>query len=371
MMKILIVGGGIAGLALAKALERRDISAHLAERQPAQPTSGTGLYLPGNATRAIGELGLLPEVSQRAFAIREQRILNARGRLLNAVRTEEVWQDCGPCLAMARNALQAILQGSLQHTDVRFGRSIVDLRSSGAACEVTFTDGLTEIYDVVVGADGINSTVRRLAFPGNQPAYVGNVCWRFITKNSEKIDCWTVMLGNGRTLLAIPISPSEVYVYADLAVPGDAIDQFSQTSSLAPLFAGFARPVLPLLEGLSIDTKIHFASVEQVQMTSWVNGRVLLIGDAAHASSPSMAEGAGMAVEDALVLAEALATQGSVETAFAAYALRRRPRTDWVQKQCATRDKMRSLPAAVRVPILKLFGSTMYRRSYSPLLQQI
>ena len=370
-MRILIVGGGVAGFALAKALDLRGITADLVERQTGQPVGGTGLYLPGNATRAAGELGLLPEVSQRAAPIRMQKILDTRGRQLNVVETEPVWRECGPCVALPRNDFQAILQNSLQLTNVRFGAPVADIGQSATGCEVKFADGTIENYDIVVGADGVNSTVRRTVFSKEPPGYVGNVCWRFITRNSVGIDCWTAMLGDGRTLLAIPVGQSDVYVYADMAVAANAVEGFSDQSPLASLFAGFSAPVFPLIESLSRDANVHFGRIEQVQMTSWVNGRVILIGDAAHASSPSMAEGAGMALEDALVLADALAAESNVEAALAAYSLRRRPRVEWVQKQCAARDKMRSLPGFVRIPVLKLLGSAMYKRSYAPLLEPI
>jgi 2-polyprenyl-6-methoxyphenol hydroxylase-like FAD-dependent oxidoreductase len=370
-MRILIVGGGIAGFALAKALELRGVTVDLVERQTGQPTGGTGLYLPGNATRAGGELGLLPQVFQRSAPIRMQKILDSRGRQLNVVETEAVWRDCGPCVALPRNDFQAILQGSLQRTNARFGMPVADIRQSITACEVEFADGTIETYDLVVGADGVNSTVRQTVFSKEPSAYVGNVCWRFITSNSAGIDCWTAMLGNGRTLLAIPVSKSNVYVYADMAVASNAIERFSDQSPLTALFAGFGAPVFPLIEALSGDTKIHFGRIEQVQLTSWVNGRVVLIGDAAHASSPSMAEGAGMALEDAIVLAETLVVESSFGAALTTYSLRRRPRIEWVQKQCAARDKMRSLPTLARIPVVKLLGSAMYKRSYAPLLEPI
>lgn len=226
-MRILIAGGGIAGLSLAKAFEQRGITADLVERQSGQPAGGTGLYLPGNAARAIEQLGLLPDVVRQAAPIRTQRILDSRGRELSATQTEEVWRTCGPCLALPRNALQALLHASLQRTRVSFSKSIAAISQSQGLCTVTFNDGAAEKYDLVIGADGVNSTVRKLVFSDEPPQYVGNICWRFITPNTAGIDCWTAMLGSGRTLLAIPVSPSDVYVYADMAVPGSAIGGFS------------------------------------------------------------------------------------------------------------------------------------------------
>ena len=128
---------------------------------------------------------------------------------------------------------------------------------------------------------------------------------------------------------------------------------------------------MPLIENLPASSEVHFGRIEQVRRAEWVKGRVVLIGDAAHASSPSMAEGGGMALEDALVLAETIAAEPSLDTALAAYEARRRPRVEWVQAQCEARDRMRTLPALARSAIVKLLGQTLYRRSYTPLLKPI
>jgi 2-polyprenyl-6-methoxyphenol hydroxylase-like FAD-dependent oxidoreductase len=370
-MRILIVGGGIAGLALARALEQRGVTADLIERQPTRPNGGAGLYLPGNATRALDQLGLLPEVLERAFPIRRQRILDWRGKELNSVDTDTVWHDCGPCLALPRNDMHAMLQGALRRTEIGFSRSLAGLIQSAQACEVSFEDGSTATYDLVVGADGVNSKVRNLVFSNQPPRYMGNICWRLLTRNTAGIDCWTVMLGNGRTLLALPVSRSDVYVYADLAVEKADIAGFSAQTPLASLHAGFGAPVFPLIEALPAGTEIHFGRIEEVRMADWVNGRVVLIGDAAHASSPAMAEGAGMAIEDALVLAEAITAGDGLDAALRGYALRRKPRVDWVQSQCVARDRLRTLPGFARAAILRPFGTALYRRGYTPLLQPI
>jgi 2-polyprenyl-6-methoxyphenol hydroxylase-like FAD-dependent oxidoreductase len=370
-MRVLIVGGGIAGLSLAKALEQRDIAADLVERQRGEPAGGAGLYLPGNAARALDHLGLLTEVAAKAVPVKVQRILDWRGKPLSVTHTEEVWHDCGPCLSLPRNALHTILRASLRQTNVSLGKAIAGLSQSAAGAEATFDDGSKGTYDLVVGADGVNSAVRGMAFPPVTPKYVGNICWRLITPNTAGIDGWTVMLGNKRTLLALPVSRTDVYVYGDIAVDEDAICAFSQDTPLAPLFADFTAPVFPLIENLPTGTQVHFGRIEQVQMPEWVADRAVLIGDAAHASSPAMAEGAGMAMEDALILAESVATFSDPDKALAAYDARRRPRVDWVQSQCKARDTLRTLPAFARSTILKLFGEALYRRSYTPLLGPI
>ncbi|WP_313054699.1 FAD-dependent monooxygenase [Pseudomonas lopnurensis] len=367
-MKILIVGGGIAGFSVARALERKGYRPDLVERRLDEAPGGTGLFLPGNVARALDQLGLFEPVRDVAAVIATQRILDSEGRQLTVTRTQDVWAPCGPCLSLPRAALHGTLRGALSRTNLRFGVSVNEMQLSPGTCRVAFSDGTTSAYDLVIGADGVDSGVRRLVFPGIKPTYVGNVCWRFITRNTAAIEGWTAMLGHGQTLLAIPVSAEDVYVYADMALAEQDVEGMIAQTSLGALFGGFAEPVFSLVANVSADTRVHFGSIEQVVMDDWVKGRVVLIGDAAHASSPSMAEGAGMAIEDALVLAEAIAAIPDPDAALASYTARRRHRVDWVQKQCVARDKMRALPTPARNVILRLLGNRLYKRSYAPLV---
>ncbi|MGF0337951.1 FAD-dependent oxidoreductase [Ectopseudomonas toyotomiensis] len=370
-MRILIVGGGIAGLAMARALEQRGLSPDLIERRADLSQGGTGLYLPGNATRALRQLGLLDSIAAVAVPINAQHILDSRGRSLSVTQTTDVWSSCGPCLALPREVLHKNLRSSLQGTRLRFDTSITDIRPLGTKNVMTFADGTTREYDVVIGADGINSYVRQTLFPNSSPAYAGNVCWRFLTRNTVGLDGWTVMLGKHMSLLAIPINADQLYVYADMVVSEADVRRRIARFPLRELKEQFAAPLFPLVAHTPAQAQIHSGRIEQVVMTNWVKGNVALIGDAAHASSPSMAQGAAMAMEDALILAETLTTTSSISDALAGYVCRRKPRVDWVQQQCVARDKMRRLPGWGRIPLLKLAGNMLYKRSYIPLTEEI
>lgn len=370
-MRVLIVGGGIAGLAMARALELQGLSPDLIERKADAPQGGTGLYLPGNAARALGQLGLLDSVAAVAVPINTQQILDSRGRQLSVTRTQDVWSSCGPCLALPREVLHTTLRSSLRGTRLRFGTSITDIRQIGKKSVTTFSDGTTGDYDVVIGADGIHSYVRHALFPDASPLYTGNVCWRFITKYSVAVDGWTVMLGNRMSLLAMPIDDDRLYVYADMAVNEADAQQRAARFPLSELKDQFAAPLFPLVAHAPAQAQLHVGHIEQVVMTDWVQGNVVLIGDAAHASSPSMAQGAAMAMEDALVLAETLTAIPNIDDALAAYTHRRKPRVEWMQRQCVARDTMRGLPGWARSPLLSLAGNALYKRSYLPLTEPI
>ncbi|ROO36077.1 salicylate hydroxylase [Pseudomonas sp. AF76] len=370
-MRILIVGGGIAGLAMARALELKGLRPDLIERKADVPQGGTGLYLPGNAARALQALGLLDATSALATPIKTQRILDHKGRPLSITQTQDVWASCGPCLALPRGVLHATLRQSLRETHLRFGTSISEIEPLEKTSLATFSDGTMVEYDLVIGADGVHSKVRQSVFPGVLSQYVGNVCWRFITADTVGIDAWTVMLGDSMSLLALPIGDGQVYLYADRSASEREAQQDLAQLPRNALLETFPAPLSALVEQMPAHTQVHAGRLEQVVMEDWVSGHVVLIGDAAHASSPSMAQGAAMAMEDALVLAEMLSASERIGDALAGYTQRRKPRVDWVQKQCIARDKMRRLPGWGRASVLKLAGNLLYRRSYTPLTEPI
>ena len=222
--------------------------------------------------------------------------------------------------------------------------------------------------DVVVGADGVHSTIRRLAFGRTPPHYVGQVSWRFLSEHTHGITNWTVMLDRRRAFLTVPV-PGGLYCYADLTC--ERIERAeSDITPLRSLFLDFAAPVDAILDRLVNTDAVHFAPIEEVTVEPSVTGRIVLIGDAAHATSPNMAQGACMALEDALVLSEMLASGGRVGDQLLAFSERRRARIRWVQQRTHRRDRVRSLPASLRNIALRSSAARMYRNDYQPLFSE-
>jgi 2-polyprenyl-6-methoxyphenol hydroxylase-like FAD-dependent oxidoreductase len=174
---------------------------------------------------------------------------------------------------------------------------------------------------------------------------------------------WSVLLGSGSAFLTIPIGNGHVYCYCD----GPLDDP---PASPRDLLSDYAEPVPTLLDTIGGASAVHAAQVEEVVLGSWSRRGVLLIGDAAHATSPNMAQGAAMALEDAIVLAESLTAADSVAEALSVYEHRRRPRTDWVLAQTHRRDRARTLPPAIRSMVLKRLGRRIFRSNYLPLRTQ-
>ncbi|MGW0819465.1 FAD-dependent monooxygenase [Streptomyces viridiviolaceus] len=360
--RTLIVGAGISGLALAKALLDRGLSVDVVERraEDEQATLGTGLYLPANAVRALRGIGVGDAMAKLAEPVVRQRLHEHRGRPLAEFGVDRIWGDVGPCLAITRGELHEVLRTSVDASVVRHDTTVTEVAQDRT---VTFADGTTDTYDLVVGADGINSAVRRSLFGGPEPRFLGQLCWRFVADGTTTpaMTDWTARLGTkGRTFLTVQLGAGRVYCYADInsfvptAPPGD----------WRTLFADFGGPVPRLLEQ---GANAHFAALHESVNTVWTRPGVALVGDAAHAFSPSMAQGGAMALEDALVLADALGTTPDISAALAAFQARRAGRVAWVVSQNHRRDKARNLPTPLRNFTLRRAGERMFKANHAPL----
>jgi FAD-dependent urate hydroxylase len=364
--RVLIVGAGIAGLAAARAMRGWGASIDVIDRTPAPAAEGTGIYLPGNAVRALATLGLADEVTSHAVRIIRQRFADHRGHLLLDIDVADLWRGVGPCLAIHRADLHRVLLSGIEEIPVRWGQTPTAMAADRGGTTVEFRDGSTCWYDVVLGADGVHSTVRRLVFGGHGVRSLDQYARRFLVAQPDPEPVWSVLLGRASAFLTIPIGDGRVYCYCD-SPPG------SPPPDLRMVFNGYAEPVPTLLDALgsaSDDGTTQAGVLEEVILDTWSRGTVLLIGDAAHATSPNMAQGAAMALEDAIIIAECLSAADSTADALAAYERRRRPRTDWVIAHTHRRDRTRALAPAIRNLVLRQFGRRIFHANYKLLFEQ-
>ena len=368
-LRILIVGAGIAGLALGRALLQRGCFADIIERNTGWSDAGTGMYLPGNALRALRALKVDAEVEKRATRIGTQRFCDYRGRLLSEINLSSVWSEVGPCVAVRRADLHAALQESEDTLPIRMGVTLVSLDQTAESAIVHLSDGARQSYDLVVGADGIGSAVRLLAFDVG-PHALNQWGWRFVMPCPPQITTWSVLMNRKSACLSMPIGGGRAYCYVDLMGGEPPTSLAISTDRLREVLSDFGGPAIAIRQALEGSIAIHAAPIEEVVLDSWSRGRALLVGDAAHAMSPNMAQGAAMAIEDALVLAECLSEQPGVRKALSAYEARRRPRVGWALSMTHRRDRIRQLHPALRNGLLRLFGHRVYRSHYRPLLAE-
>ncbi|MEM1142648.1 MAG: FAD-dependent monooxygenase [Pseudomonadota bacterium] len=371
-LRILIIGAGLGGLSLATALNKHGIRAQIIERADKWSPVGGGIYLLGNAMRALDTLRLADRVRNNGAYIPTQTILSEKGKTLTQFDTEEFWGDCGPCICIRRSLLHEILIDEMGVVPVQFSTTIKDISEADQSPLVTFSNGETREFDLVVGADGIRSSVRDILYPDIRPQYCGYMGWRFIVPRPDAISSWTLVNGSTGVFVIIPISRDEAYCYADAASPDIFDDPVEgRIERLKERFSAYPDVVTDAIAQVSSDADIHFGAIEELMADPPSKGRVVLIGDAAHATSPNMASGAAMAFEDSIVLASLIASDLSLDAAIREYAKARLPRTRWVQSQTHRRDTMRRLPAWLSHPLTRLMSTRLYASNYKPMLEAI
>jgi 2-polyprenyl-6-methoxyphenol hydroxylase-like FAD-dependent oxidoreductase len=365
-MRILIIGGGIAGLSMARALHLRGLTCEIVERDDTWRVAGAGVFLPGNGMAALERLGLAEEVRHRGVIVERRRLFDERGRSFIDFHEAGLWADVAAPVALHRRDLHDVLARGAAASAVRFGARVRSIEQVEGVVEVGFEDGATSEHDLVIGADGIHSWVRARVFGGPTATKVGQLGWRFVVDGPPDIDGWNGYMGPDRAFLALAIGGGGVYCYAELRSADTTDPTLGEPSRLASMFEGFAEPVPSLLAAMP-PTDVWFAAVEEVVPT-WREGRVVLVGDAAHASSPNMAEGASLALEDALVLAELLTSCSDIDSALGAFVARRQPRVAHVQATTHRRDRLRYAPPLVRRIAMGVMGDHLFRSHYRPLL---
>jgi 2-polyprenyl-6-methoxyphenol hydroxylase-like FAD-dependent oxidoreductase len=370
--RILIVGGGIGGLSVATALHRAGLTAELVERSTTWPAIGSGINLPANGVRALRALGIGEAFGRAAAVVGRWGFFDQRARLLCETDLEALWGKVGPCLAMTRVKLQEALLGGAAAVTHRLGVSLTALAQDAGRVRVGFSDGTTGSYELVVGADGIHSTVRRLAIGPSSPTYAGQTVWRSLisTRPPGIADNIMVLLGDGCFFGIVPMGDGWSYGFGAVDASRFQDPPAGRLERLRSRFGGFGEPVPTYLAALEDDEQLHAGPIEWVEPDAWYRGRVVLVGDAVHAGPPHMGEGGCMAVEDALVLAEVLGTADTIESALESYVRRRRPRVEWVQEQSRAAAQAWVLPPSVRDALLRERGDQTFRARYRPLIPE-
>ncbi|MBW2424014.1 MAG: FAD-dependent monooxygenase, partial [Deltaproteobacteria bacterium] len=211
---ILIVGAGIAGLALAIALGRKGIECELVEREPLWTTVGGGITLYPNGIRALRTLGLADAVCEGGAVVETIRSTDRLGRVLGEM-PGQVWPGLGPTVAIHRPELQRLLVEAASDVPIRMGTSVAALRVERGGVDVDFADGSSGHFDIVVGADGIRSDLRERFFSPSSPRYVGQMYWR-ATVLERVVTCATMAFDDDRYVALIPVGGSRVYLGAQL-----------------------------------------------------------------------------------------------------------------------------------------------------------
>lgn len=326
IQKVLVVGAGIGGTMAGYALARAGIQTHVVEIKPQHSALGTGICLLHNTMRALRQVGLADRCLEYGQQIDHFREFNAAGEQLSESPTL-------PGIGIKRPDLAHVLEEAALEAGatIEYGTTVTDLEDLGDRVRVEFSNGNSGEYDAVVGADGVYSKIRHKVFGAQYDAeFVGQSCWRFSAPRLPEHDGFWLFRNKGAGVGAIPTSRDSCYLFIlenseePLHMPEDRLDALVRER-----LAGFTAPLIrQAVDHLSGPEQVLFRPFDARLMPGpwWHKGRVVLLGDAAHAPTPQLTSGGGMAIEDAVVLAESLAAPGTAAEALEAYSKRRIPR---------------------------------------------
>jgi 2-polyprenyl-6-methoxyphenol hydroxylase-like FAD-dependent oxidoreductase len=334
---VLVVGGGITGSLLSLALAQRGVRVDLAEISPQWHGVGHGITVQGNLLASLAAVGVLDEVMARGVPFNQLRMRQADGTLIAEVPTPHTGGASLPStLGALRSDIQDVLCGRVYAAgvNVRLGLTVRSVAQDSGCAHVEFTDGTAGRYDLVVGADGIHSAMRGILGIAATPAPSGMSIWRVVADRPAGLDCAELYYGGPRYKAGYsPISPAKCYAYV-LDVDGTLAD-FGDAPAWQLMYersAGYGGAWAKIRESIGSGSNVSHTRIEWLLIDDpWYRGRAIVIGDAAHACPPLIAQGAAMCSEDAVVLAE-LVTSLPVEQALPAFMARRLPRVGLVMR---------------------------------------
>jgi 2-polyprenyl-6-methoxyphenol hydroxylase-like FAD-dependent oxidoreductase len=358
-VKALISGGGIAGLAAGIALRRAGLDVEIFERSHQVREIGAGLMIWPNGARALRSLGVEP----KHLEVKKVTLSNWHGRRLTEMPVDTAYRRYGAGVSFVHRAdLQAALAKSFGPAGLRLGGEVRGFVERETEIEVALLDGTAATGDLLVGADGLRSPVRRQLLGDGDPTYLGSTIWRGLTASEGialSLGCGVNWWGRGSEFLAFHLAGDVIY-WAGVTKepPGERPGSEGHKADLLERFGDWAQPVPELIAATKDAAILRNDMYDRPPAPQWSRGRVTLAGDAAHPMTPNQGQGACQALEDGVALGESVQQTSSVAEAFELYERRRvqranrevtmsRQATRGVQLDnpvlCAIRDRFMSL----------------------------
>ncbi|HEX5601689.1 MAG TPA: FAD-dependent monooxygenase [Pyrinomonadaceae bacterium] len=319
MVQIAIIGGGIGGLTAALALQQSGFQAEVFEQAPELLEVGAAIAIWSNATRVLQRLQLAEKVLEYAGVVEELRWMDQNGFLLNRV---SIADDKSPALALHRADLQRTLRQALPQSTIHLGHTLVAYRQQGDKMIATFANGNSVESDFLIGADGVHSRVRAQFINDGEPLNRGYTIWRGtspITPAAIPPGVGMELYGRGKRFGIGPVGLGRTGWWA--AANADKTDQVTD------LFAGWYAPVMELIAATPPSSILKNGATDREPNKHWGTGRMTLLGDAIHPTTPNLGQGGCQAMEDALVLARCFEKHGATEDALRNYEHLRHLRT--------------------------------------------
>jgi 2-polyprenyl-6-methoxyphenol hydroxylase-like FAD-dependent oxidoreductase len=335
MAQVIVIGGGIGGLATAIAFSGKGWDVSVYEASPELRPIGKGIWVPINAMQVLERLGLAAYVAETGWPLQLVELRTASGTLLSTIKLNEMTERYGhSIISILRADLVNILAKVLAPQVLRLGSEFTHFTEESNQVRVHFKDGSEETADLLVGADGIHSRVREQMFPGVTLRYSGQTCFRGISAFALPADlastCCEIWGGRNRFGFSA-VGPRHVYWFApQLSPPGleDSIDL--RMGHLLNSYREFPSPIPEILAASNAKDTIRTDLFDFPPISSWSRNNVVLLGDAAHAMTPNLGQGGAQAIEDSFVLAEQFEKADSITQALNSYERIRMPRVKWI-----------------------------------------
>ena len=375
-MRVLIVGGGVAGLTLCGLLEQRGFQPTLIERAPEFGNVGYVIVVWPSGSRILKGLGLYERLREQGCAFTRYNISNYRGKVINSYTIDSVVEKYGPIISIYRPDLIDILMGAVSGDSIRMNTTVVSLADTDDGVETVFSDGSEGIYDLVIGCDGIKSKIRKDVFGDVPLRYSGMSGWGFwvnpdLCASEGIIEYW----GRGKFLGIWPTRGRLAVFTSVRRKSGVADSVHTRIESIRRNFAEFGGVVPEILRGLDDPRDIYYDEYNDLRMDRWSLGRVVLVGDSVHAILPNAGAGVSMAMESAAVLAEELCRTDSVNLphAFWQYESRRKSRVTKVQNQSRIMGKFiyteSGVLSSIRDYLVRAYSSRQLFRYWDNMLK--
>lgn len=327
-MTVLIVGGGIGGLATALALQRQGIRSLVFERTQQFREVGSGLVLAGNAVKALDKLGLADVLQTIAAPLLFSRLRSWRGEVLMEIPMLEAMRRFrASAVAVHRAELHAALMQALEKESIHMNMQGVSFEQDEKGVRVWFASGEEVQADVLVGADGLHSLVRSQLVGATKPRYAGYTAWRgvtFFSRNQREEQTTFETWGAGKRFGFIPLSQGRVCWFAvATALEGEHEEETREKRKVLDLVSSCHEPAQAVVEATEASAILRTDIYDRPPLSSWSQGCVTLVGDAAHPMTPNLGQGACQAIEDAFILAESLKSAPTIASALQRYETRR------------------------------------------------
>jgi 2-polyprenyl-6-methoxyphenol hydroxylase-like FAD-dependent oxidoreductase len=335
--RAIIVGGGIGGLAAAIALVRAGWQADVFEQAAELREVGAGLTIWSNGVLALRHLGVESAALDVAAANHRTEVYSWRGQRLASMSLEELGRRLGtPSLTLLRGDLLALLARHIDPAAIHVNARLVDFLDDGARVTARFADGRQHAADILIGADGLHSIVRARRFGPEPLRYAGYTCWRGmapVAATDLGIECGFESWGRGARFAVQPCGRERLFWYATQNAPPETSDSWQgRKRDVSRRFQHWHDPIGAVIQATDAANMLRNDIVDRPPRRGWSRGRVTLLGDAAHPTTPNFGQGACQAMEDAIVLASLLAQASDIPRALIQYERQRYRRTAWITR---------------------------------------